>query len=50
MSLVKKKKKIFENRTYATHTITIPVVEVDFVDDVDEDVIGEKKKKKKKKK
>jgi hypothetical protein len=37
----KKKKKIFENRACATHTITVPVVEVDFVDD---DVIGEKKK------
>jgi hypothetical protein len=43
----KKKKKIFENRVDATHTITVPVVEVDFVDD---DVIDEKKKKKKKKK
>jgi hypothetical protein len=31
----------------ATHTITVPVVEVDFVDD---DVIGKKKKNKKKKK
>jgi hypothetical protein len=45
----KKKKKIFENGADATHTITVPVVEVDFVDDVDEDFIGEKKKKKKKK-
>jgi 4-diphosphocytidyl-2C-methyl-D-erythritol kinase len=36
---------MFENRADATHTITITVVEVDFVDD---DVISEKKKEKKK--
>jgi hypothetical protein len=33
---------MFENCADATHTITVLVVEVDFVDD---DVIGEKKKK-----
>jgi hypothetical protein len=41
MSLVKKK-KIFENPVVdATHTITVTIVEANFVDDV----IGKKKKK-----
>jgi hypothetical protein len=44
MSLVKKKKKLFENHVFdATHTITVVVVEVDFLNNV---IIKKRKKKK----